>query len=294
MIELAQFGIRPNGPAEQRVPCPHCDRGSKDDALGVNIETGAFHCFRCGWKGRAGGESSAAATVARIDDPEVQQRKRERLRKVWRESVPLTDLKRSRAVRAYLEYRALGPVLLSPPLVLRAHPGLEYWDGSRSLGRFPAAVALFHGRTGEPVTLHVTYLRSDGCAKAAVPSAKKVLSVPTRGATAGGAIRLYEPRGGILGIAEGIETALSLHLIRDRLPTWSGFCANNLARIRLPEQLRRLEICVDLDENGKGQASAKALAERVMRWSPRTKVLFIKPEIEGYGDLNDELRRRAG
>ena len=292
MSDLGSLGIaiRPDGPIEQRIACPQCGKGSRDDALGVNIETGAFHCFRCGWKGRAGSETTAAPS--RINDPGVVERKRERLRRTWRETVPL-DHPAAHSVRRYLEARALGEVLRNPPKVLRAHPALEYWDGTRSLGHFPAMIALFHGAAGEPVTLHATWLRADGCVKAQVPSPKKILGAPHRGATKGGAIRLFEARGATLGIAEGIESALSLHLIR-KVPVWASFCADNLQRIRLPEGLRKLEIGVDLDESGKGQAVAAALAKRVMRWSPRTKVVYIKPELDGPGDLNDELRRRAG
>jgi putative DNA primase/helicase len=154
-------------------------------------------------------------------------------------------------------------------------------------------VALFHAAAGEPVTVHVTYLRLDGCVKASVPSPKKILGVPMPGATKGGAIRLFDACGHTLGVAEGIESALSLHLIR-KIPVWASFCADNLERVRLPEGLRKLEIAVDLDESGKGEAVAAALAKRVRRWSPRTKVSFIKPELDGPGDLNDELRRRAG
>lgn len=295
MIDLARAGIiaNPNGPVEQRVPCPHCDRGPRDDALGINIETGAYHCFRCSWKGRAGDPNlTTPRSIARIDDPGIAERKRERLRKTWRETVPLNH-KSARAVCRYLESRALGEVLKAPPAVLRAHPGLEYWDGSRSLGKFPAMVALFAGPAGAPTTLHVTYLRSDGCAKAVVPSAKKILGVPVKGATRGGAIRLYEPRGGVLGIAEGIETALSLHFLC-KIPTWAAFCADNIERVRLPERLRELRIAIDIDESGKGRAVAEALAKRVKRWSPRTRVIYMVPELDGPGDLNDELRRRAG
>lgn len=283
------IAIRQNGRMEQRPPCPWC--GNKT-GFGVNIETGVYHCFACQQKGRVGGESAEhVRPIARINDPDVARRKRERLRATWGEAVPLTDAK-AHAVRAYLQARALGEVLKSAPKVLRAHPSLEYWDGSRSLGRFPAMVALFHGAAGSPVTLHVTYLRSDGCVKASVPSPKKILGVPQAGATKGGAIRLFEARGNVLGVAEGIESALSLYLIR-KVPVWASFCADNLERIRLPEGLRRLEIGVDLDASGKGQAVAAALAKRVMQWSRRTKVVYIKPELDGPGDLNDELRRRV-
>lgn len=236
--------------------------------------------------------SATGRPIARIDDPAIAARKRDRLRQTWRESVPLTH-ERARAVRAYLQSRALGDVLKRPPTVLRAHPGLTYWDGVNDLGRYPAMLALFHGAAGEPVTIHATYLRSDGCAKASVPSPKKILGVPVRGATRGGAIHLYDPRNGKIGISEGIESALSLHLLQG-IPAWASFCADNLARVQLPRDLRELHIGIDLDQSGKGEQVAQALAARVRKGNRKIKVWFVKPDLEGPGDLNDELRRRAG
>ena len=173
----------------------------------------------------------------RFDDPAIAERKRERLRTIWRETIPLTD-RRSWRGRRYLESRALDPILSAPPATLRAHPGVEYRETSSLIGRFPAMVALFVNPAGVPVTLHVTYLRDDGNAKAAVPSPKKILAVPERGATRGGAIRLHEPREGRLGVAEGIESALSMHLLQG-VPVWSSYCAENLQHVRLPDRLGR-------------------------------------------------------
>lgn len=287
---FAELGIeiKPHGSIEQRPPCPECgDVG----AFSVEIREGRFNCFKCGFKGRVGRELDYQP-ITRFDDPAVAERKRERLRRTWKETVPVAHPK-AYAVRNYLDSRALGKVLNRPPAVLRAHPGLVYWDGTRELGIFPAMVALFHGASGQPVTIHVTYLRSDGCTKASVPAPKKILGVPTKGATRGGAIHLYEPRDGKLGISEGIESALSLHLIQ-RLPVWSAFCADNLAHVYLPRDLRELHIGLDIDRSGKGEQVARDLAARVRKWSRRTKVWFVRPELDGPGDLNDELRRRAG
>jgi putative DNA primase/helicase len=259
----------------------------------VNVETGAYHCFRCGWKGRAGSEQTAALPPPRrIDDPALAERKRERLRRTWKETISLNHAD-AWPVRAYLESRALGEILKAPPTALRAHRSLAYWDkySSQVSGNFPAMVALFHGANGQPVTLHVTWLRADGCAKAAVGSPKKILGVPVRGATVGGAIHLYEPRSNVLGLCEGIESSLSMHLLQ-KLPVWSTYCADNLAAAHLPKGLRELHIGVDIDASGKGQVVAEALAKRVRKWSTQTKVYIVTPEVDGTGDLNDELRRR--
>jgi hypothetical protein len=284
MVSLADLGIRARaaGQVEQRGACPLCSGDRRDQALGFNVETGVYHCFRCEWRGRAGGETATQpGRSIHLNDPAMAERKRERLRRTWRATVP---------VRCYLEFRALGAVLDAPPEVLRAHPGLEYFDGTRSLGVLPAMIALFHGVAGHPVTLHVTYLRFNGTGKAAVPSPKKILGVPERGATKGGAIRLYEPKNSHLGVAEGIETTLSLHMIRG-IPVWAAFCADNLARMCLPAGLTTLEIGVDMDDNGKGLEAGKLLADRMARFSPTTKTTLILPELDGPGDLNDELRK---
>jgi hypothetical protein len=298
MFDFAKTGIPvdPHGRVEQRVPCPHCDRGPKDDAMGVNIETGAFHCFRCGWKGRAGGESTAPThPVTQLDAAAalaIAARKRERLRQTWSESLALTH-PGARAVRRYLESRALGDVLISPPACLRAHPALPYYErfNPRPIGTFPAMLALFTSAPGAPLTIHTTYLRHDGCAKADVPNPKKLMPIP-EGRAKGGAIRLHSARGGILGVAEGIESALSLHLLR-KVPVWAAYCADNVAALHFPEDLRQLQVGVDIDESGKGGEAASALAQRVRRYAPHTKVLYVLPELPGPGDLNDELRRRA-
>ncbi len=294
MIDFPALGIAINlrGPVEQRVACPQCAKTRRDDALGVNTDTGAFHCFRCGMKGRAGSDLKVihgSHLITRIDDPAIAERKRERLRAVWRATVELSHAK-ARAVRAYLEARALGEILKNP-VALRAHPGLDYWEGHSLLGRFPAMIALFRGTAGDAITLHCTWLREDGCAKASVPSPKKILGVPVKGATRGGAIHLYQPRRGVLGIAEGIESALSLHLMKG-IPTWSAYCAENLSRLWIPASLRELHIAVDIDPGGKGRSVAEALAARVCKRSPQTRCTLVLPD-DDLDDLNSELMAKV-
>lgn len=296
------ISVRPLGRIEQRVACPQCTKRERDDTLGVNLESGVYHCFRCGWSGRAGGESAETRPVVRtlLDDAAQAARKRQRLQRTWKQTVSVME-PGGRPVKTYLESRGIGRALGCEAGALRAHRSLEYWDGSRLLGEFPAMVALLHGGNDRPVTLHVTYLRANGLGKAAVPCPRKVLSVPVRGATRGGTIRLYAPEKGVLGIAEGIESALSLRELHG-FPVWAAYCAGNLEHVRLPPKLRELHIGVDVDESGAGERAARALAMRVQRpprrarhapWQvPGLKVTLWYPEIDGPGDLNDELMRK--
>src|SRR6185437_11353335 len=103
--------VRARGPAEQRLPCPRCERGARDDALGVNVESGAFHCFRCGWSGRAAtGETRAPQPIMRADDPTRAKRVLARLRSTWKASCAL-DQRGAAPVRRYLEVRGLASIL---------------------------------------------------------------------------------------------------------------------------------------------------------------------------------------
>ena len=85
-------------------------------------------------------------------------------------------------------------------------------------------VAVVRDRTGAPVGgIHRTYLLDDGSAKA--PPGKKML-----GQIAAGSVRLAPIRDdGHLGIAEGIETALSAQAIFN-IPTWAALSAEGLRR----------------------------------------------------------------
>jgi len=281
--------------SELRSPCPKCGRGLRDRTLATNAESRVFFCHRCGYRGREGGVARVPLTsrriITRLDDPVVAQRKRARIERVSSSSVSL-DHRSAWPVRRYLEARGLGEVLKNPPAVLRAVTALEYWEGTRSLGCLPAMVAIMQSGAGEVVTLHTTYLRADGWAKAEVPEPKKIMSLPLAGATKGAAIRLYEPPGRVLGIAEGIESALSLHLLQ-RIPVWASYCADNLVRVQLPRTLKTLYIGVDLDEHGKGEKVAYTLALRVTRWASEPEVWIVKPHGEAPRDLNDEIRTRS-
>jgi putative DNA primase/helicase len=294
--DLIDLGIayRAHGPAEQRVPCPRCDRGPHDTALGVNIATGIWHCFRCGWSGRAATETRPASVVAQLDDPDRAERVRARLRETWKAAVPLTQAG-ARPVRNYLAARGLGELLAVMPSCLRAHPSLPYFDTvtRREIGNFPAMIAMLVNRFVDPpiATLHATYLSPEGSTKAKVPSPKKILGVATRGATKGAAVRLYEPRKGRLAVTEGIENALSM-VVLHRIPTWASFCADNLAVVKIPP-LNLLLIGVDVDENNKGEDAARALMARVKREQPNAEVRLIIPAGSHVPrDLNDALLRR--
>jgi len=188
----------------------------------------------------------------------------EALNRVWEHSLNPTD-RRAAPLRLYLTRRGLSGVKLDGNVV-RFHPALGYWrrnhhDKLELVGRYPAMVALVTGSDGMPVTVHRTYLTPDG-RKAPVPEPKKLMGYPGD-RLVGGAIRLF-PSAPVLGVAEGIETALAVHL-RTGMPVWSAISASLLARLEPPTGSSLVVVWADRDRSGAGESAAMSLRERMLR-----------------------------
>jgi len=188
----------------------------------------------------------------------------EALNRIWEHSLDPTD-RRAVPLRLYLSRRGLSGVKLDGDVV-RFHPALQYWsrnhhDKLELVGRFPAMVALVIGSDGMPVTVHRTYLTPEGC-KARVPEPRKLMGYPGD-RLVGGAIRLF-PSAPVLGVAEGIETALAVHL-RTGMPVWSAVSAGLLARLEPPADTSLIVVWADRDRSGAGESAAKSLHERMLR-----------------------------
>jgi len=107
------------------------------------------------------------------------------------------------------------------------------------------------------------------------------------GPVAGGSVRLA-PIGadGHLGIAEGIETALSAHQLFG-IPVWAALSADGLRRWEWPAGVRRVTILRDAGKAG--ATAAAALSERLAAAGIAHAILA---PIHG-DDFNDDLRRGA-
>lgn len=181
----------------------------------------------------------------------------------------------SSAAERYLQSRGLrDPV--SPDLLF--NPDLADFETRRG---WPGMVARIRDGAGEPTGgIHRTYLLDDGSGKA--PPGKKML-----GAIACGSVRL-SPVGddGHLGIAEGIETALSARTIFG-IPTWAALSADGLRRWHWPQGIKCVTIFADAGDAGK--RAAAALAERLNLASIANTI--VSP-LRG-DDFNDDLRHGA-
>lgn len=220
--------------------------------------------------------------------------KAQRIARAWEQAKPLVA--GDHAMR-YLASRVPG--LRAPrPQALRIAMQ-EYWHERVLIGRFPTLIAQFTLPDGRMATVHRTALDPSAPAKATVVSkdgeilpAKRndVSALPP----AGGAVRLMPPRDGVLGVAEGLETAYAAHMLFG-VPTW--YCLNRvlLSRFLVPDGLgvHTLHIFADFDEvdpkTGKspGMADALELAKRMR--AQGLKVVMHRPMVRGT-DFCDEWR----
>ena len=177
---------------------------------------------------------------------------------------------------AYLAARGLA-VPETPDLLF--HPDLTHWEKRTG---YPALVAIVRDGSGEAVAIHRTYLAPDGAAKADVPKPRMML-----GPVSGGAVRLAAVgAGGLVAVAEGIETALAVMTARPGLPVWAALSAGNLEKIALPPEASRVVLLADHDASGTGLAAARRAAERLSAEGCR--VWLAVPPHAG-DDFNDVL-----
>jgi putative DNA primase/helicase len=144
----------------------------------------------------------------------------------------------------------------------------------------PALLALVSDPEGRPMTIHRTFLGPSG--KADMEHPRALMPGPLAD---GAAIRLFPLTGGILGIAEGIETAFAA-ADRFGIPVWSAINATMLAKWTPPPQVREVWVFGDNDAKFGGQAAAFTLAHRLAgRLGLRVQVHV--PRVTGH-DWADE------
>lgn len=275
MLTPQSVGIDPRHDrigVDQRVPCPKCERGERDRAASFRWNDGGCwvaQCFRCGWKAGVAGQNRAQSTIAA---PAIPDRHQE-LAKRWARYYADLPSYRGTLGERYLQHRGCAV----PPVdgALRFDRRAFHWPTGQ---RGPALVALASDvRTRAARTLHFTFLAIDGRGKADLQPVRLLLS---RHEKSGAVIRLW-PDDTVtsgLGVAEGIESALSL--AHAGLPVWAAIDAGNLAALPILDGIDELAIAVDRDPAG--ERAADALAHRWITAGRR--VRLVKPRA---GDLND-------
>jgi putative DNA primase/helicase len=211
---------------------------------------------------------------APVDDADRIGRARELFHCAW--------LAAGTPVEAYL--RSRGLVLPANDFeVIRFDPRHAFRLTDGATIHLPAMIALFRDTvTNRPVAIHRTALRPDGSGKAVMPDG----SNPKRmlGRVKGAAIKFSaddEVTLG-LGIAEGIETGLSVLQSFEWAPIWVCGSAPFVAEFPVLAGIECLTIFADHDENGAGMAAAQKCAER---WVSAGKEAIIRPPRQP-GDWN--------
>lgn len=214
--------------------------------------------------------------------------KREAILSVWNAALPLTDPQSEPAMR-YLSSRKIKPK--SSIDALRFHPSLPYYGSDKKLvGHFPCLVAKVTNADNEMISVHRTFLTADG-KKAPVEKVKKMMRVPNDVKFEGATIQLC-PCHQVLGIAEGIETALSVMRLY-RIPCWSVISDNGVRGFVMPEGVTELHVFADKDRSGAGQEAAKALDEAMKAKGITLHIHFPEEPIPDGAkgvDFNDVLQ----
>ena len=266
--------------------CPaHDDR---TPSLGVSLGRQAilFHCFAgCDQQSvlsalaREGFEApalfSGSATTNEPESTSTRKPSAVALR-IWRDAQPL----RASPVKAYLESR--GILAASPALRFHPRTPLGPKGRARFLPAMIAAVSLDEG----PIAIHRTFLSTEASGKAAFEKPKRAL-----GALGEAAVRLFAPVSGKLGLAEGVESAMSAYALTG-IPVWATLGNERFGLVSVPESVTELHLFVDHDAGGE-LAASRGLAA----YAREGRTIHVRKPSSRDTDWNDELtawlRRKA-
>ncbi len=292
-VVLEKHGRKPFG------LCPFHEE--KTPSFTVSEAKGTFHCFGCGAHGDAfdylrraqGMELHEALEHLAIEagmTPDREGRRRPTRQptappaahnepqrqinhngalalEIWRASRdPIGTL-----TATYLHHR--GITCKIPPTI-RDHLGLKHAETGQN---FPVMVAAITGADRKVTAVHRTFLRCDGRGKANVTEPKMAL-----GPFGAGAVRLG-PAGPALGLAEGIETGLSVMQLFD-MPVWCSLSNTRLDRLELPSET--VEVHLFGDRGGPG---VEAVERAVKAYQAQGRRVVVRLPPESYGDWNDAL-----
>lgn len=264
--------------------CPaHNDR---TPSLSVSLGRGAIllHCFAgCDQESvlaalaREGVSASTlfsgAAIAPTMDASPIAKPSSAALR-IWSDAQPLRDS----PAKAYLESRGI----LAASSTLRFHPRTPLGPKGRTrfLPAMISAVSLDEG----PIAVHRTFL--SGNAKADFDKPKRAL-----GALGEAAVRLFAPASGKLGLAEGIESAMSAYALTG-IPVWASLGNERFGLVSVPESVTELHLFVDHDAGGELAASRGLEA-----YARDGRTIHVRRPSSRDTDWNDELtawlRRKA-
>ncbi|EOD8926887.1 toprim domain-containing protein [Pseudomonas aeruginosa] len=287
---LRSYGLTEKQLGGKHTECPICggkDRFRFDDKEG----SGSYYCNGCG----AGDGFKLAMAVTGMSFKELAQDldnkagslreavRQERdyrglLKRIHEGNVPLADID---PVVLYLRSRGIQAI---PRSFLRFNQNVWNWSDKVSS---PAMVAAMFDVEGKRKGYHLTFITKEG-RKASLNSQK----LYTPGQTGDCVIRLCEPSIH-LGLAEGIETALSATQLYG-VPCWATGDAGRMDRFKLPVGVEQVTIFADVDHSHTGEAAAESLARRlILQHKIPVEVRRDCPRGQDYNDLLMQRIREA-
>lgn len=265
-------------------PCPMC--GGKDRWRWCDRNgSGDWICNNCGH----GSGTDLVMKFHKVDFKEAAQMIEGVIGEAHKREKPRVDPAQARGEMARL-WAASKPIIADCPAGRYLVSRSLRFDASSALrwassATFPMMIGKVISPDNRAVNLHRTFLDANG-RKAPIENCKLLMKGETPN---GSAIRLLAPSNGRLGVAEGIETALSAAVLFD-IPCWATVHSAGMAAFTPPDGVTELHIFGDNDPSYAGHAAAYTLAKRMVAAQIVVSVAF--PDSVGE-DWNDVLRNRG-
>jgi len=262
--------------------CPAHDDRTPSLSVRVGERRLLFHCF-AGCDTRAVIRALEALRLHMRDAPSRQggrvwtpadpgRQNRGAASRLWSAARPIEGS----PAEAYLRSRGLAPTASD----LRYHPRTPYGQGTQAIFR-PAMLAAVRDDSGL-VAVHRTFLDLSPARLADLPLPKRALGRPGQGA-----VRLRPPHERMLGLAEGVETAMAATELTG-VPCWATLGTERFAHVALPASVTQLILFLDNDPGGR---RAEKLA-REAHCGTDVEIEARYPQTPGV-DWNDVLLKHA-
>lgn len=261
--------------------CPAHDDRTPSLSVTLGRKAILFHCFagcsneeviaaldRQGVRSRDLFDGSGAVAADRLEKRTFNSN----ARRLWHSATAISD----GPAEGYLAQRG----------ILRASDQLRYLErtplGPRGAVQFlPAMLAAVTTDIGI-IAIHRTFLDAPNAKLAGFDRPKRAL-----GSLGCGAVRLAPPAAGRLGLAEGIESALSATQMFG-VPCWATLGNERFGLVAIPESVRELHLFIDNDRGGE-LANQRALKA----YSASCRVIQSRAPASAGFDWNDELKARV-
>ena len=260
--------------------CPAHDDRTPSLSVTLGRKAILFHCFagcsneeviaaldRQGVRSRDLFDGSSAVVADRQENRAFDSN----ARRLWQSATAISDS----PAEGYLAQRG----------ILRASDQLRYLErtplGPRGAVQFlPAMLAAVTTDIGI-IAVHRTFIDTASGKLAGFERPKRAL-----GRLSCGAVRLAPPAAGRLGLAEGIESALSAMQLFG-IPCWATLGNERFGLVAIPESVRELHLFIDNDPGGElaDQRARKA-------YSASGRVIHLRAPASTGLDWNDELKAR--